>query len=113
MPGAASRLRLASSRGSARASSRACACAGLRPVDMLAGPELEADQRPDALGVIAASLFVLLQYPRDFARPGPAALLRPRVGENLTRPSDQAFVKPAAQRHAETALGPRQHRGRH
>ena len=33
---------------------------------MLARPQLEADQRPDALGVIAAALLVLLQQTCDF-----------------------------------------------
>src|SRR5262252_3972167 len=83
------------------------------PVDMLPGPELEADERPDAFGVIARSVLVLLQQSADFAGVRPAALRRVRIEQDVARPVDHLFVQPSPQRNAEAALRSREHFLRH
>src|SRR5262245_65776946 len=71
---------------------------------MSSRPQLETDQRPDTLGVIARSAFVLLQQRRHFAGARPAALAASRVEKDLARPADHPLVKPSPQRNAEAAL---------
>ena len=83
-------------------------CARRCAIDVPARPQLEAHQRPDALGVIAAALLVLLQQraPPRAERVQPRCA-RSRIEQDVARPADQPFLEPPAQRHAEAALRPR------
>src|SRR4029078_11355881 len=106
MPDGGFRRRPASSRGTARASSRACALVRVDPIEMRARPELETDERPDPLRVVARAALVLAKQHGDLARVRPAALRGSRIHQNVARPRRQALAEPAAQRNAESALGP-------
>ena len=55
---------------------------------MLTGPELETDERPDALRVIARAALMLIEHRFDFARARPSALRAATVEKHLTRPAD-------------------------
>src|SRR5262249_56283079 len=111
----------ASSAGTAPASSRALldvrSCghpiAAARPIDVGARPQLEADQRPESLGVIARAGPMLLDERGDFVRPRPPALPRPRIVEDVARPVDHLILEPAPKRNAEAALRAIEHRRRH
>src|SRR3954465_7993201 len=86
---------------------------GVRVIDVRARPELETHQRPDPLRVIARAGLVLPQQGRDLRRPRPAALAAAGIEGDVAGPADHLFLDPAAQRHAEAALGPRQYVGWH
>src|SRR5262252_666150 len=121
MRDAASRRRRASSPGTARASSRALlnvragsqAIAAAGTIDVGARPELEADERPETLGVIACAGPMLLDERGDLVRPCPPALTRSRIVEDVARPVDHLILEPAAEWHTESALRAIEHRGRH
>src|SRR5262249_41292838 len=106
MRGGASRRRRASSPGTAPASSRACALASARAVDVRARPELETDERPDALGMIARALLVLAQERVHLIRARPPALAAAGIAQDVAGPAEHRFLKPAAEGHAEAAFRP-------
>src|SRR5262245_1513600 len=103
-----SRLRLASSRGSGPASSRARLFAASCAVNVLPRPEFQADQRPDALRVVPDTDFVLMEKASDLAAVGPAALARAGIDEDVACPADEPFAKPSTQRDTKALLRPRQ-----
>src|SRR5437899_7525528 len=103
-----SRRRLASSRDSGPASSRARLFAASCAVNVLPRPELETDERPDALRMVSNTDLVLMQKARDLAAVGPAAFARAGIDQDVPRPADEAVAKPSTQRDAEALLRARQ-----
>src|SRR5262249_58747150 len=71
-----------------------------RRLYVLAHPQLEHQQTPEAMPVIGTPGLVVVEQPRDLCRTEPAAVVREDVARELT----QVFSEPAAERDAEARL---------
>src|SRR5438309_9818301 len=79
-----------------------------RCLDVLAHPELEHQQAPEPVAVVAAARLVLLEEPHHGLGPEPAAIGREDIACELA----QVLPEPAPERNAEPGLAAPGHPGR-
>src|SRR3954447_17151105 len=77
---------------------------GAGDVDVLAVPQLEHEQRPDALVVVVDARRVAVEQILDGVAAEVAALQCPRVEQDLARPRAQVAAQPRRQRDREALL---------
>src|SRR5690242_3709878 len=76
-----------------------------RFVDERAVPQLEHEERPDALSVVRRGAFVLVEHPPDDAVVEVATTPRLPVEEHIVRDLAKLASKPRGERRLEAALG--------